>query len=288
MKSQSEHLKQEITDYEKELKKLQGELAAVTRNNTPTQANSPSGIASAIRAAAVETHERAVDVQGLRDAIAALQTGLGQKQQQLADLVKQQQRQQAEERSNKGLKILREIAVEVESLGQQLQQCFYKAKAISNEYSSDSRLARNLSPQHFNAYSDVLDTTGLICTPTLSETGGRFFIGLDTLDLMAMEKEQARLAEAQKFSAIARESEAAVQRQQEQAAAIHAASERERLNSLLRIKRDELSVAEDTRASWKTHGGNMNFDRVDALISRLEAEIREAEADLAVLGKDAA
>lgn len=288
MKSQVEQLKQEITDYEKELKKLQGELLVVSRNSTPTHANSPSGIAEAIRAASVETHQRVADVQGLRDAIATLQAGLGQKQQHLADLEKEQQRQERLKRIEIGKAKVWAVGEEINALGAQLQAKFLELKAIANHYESDHRVLNSRPeaavywrpPEFVQFHQTVI--------PEFVENRGLFVLGAHSIDLFAAEQQAARLAEAQKFSAITREAEAAVRKQQEQENATHAAAERERLNSVLKMKREELLIAESTRQSWRREGGNMNFEKIDVLIGRLETEIREAEADLAALVKDAA
>jgi hypothetical protein len=63
-------LTNEIESFEVELTKLKSELATASLNESPGQSDSPQAIANAFRSAAVATHERIADVQGIRGAIA--------------------------------------------------------------------------------------------------------------------------------------------------------------------------------------------------------------------------
>ena len=59
-------LTNEIESFEVELTKLKSELAAASLNQPPEQSDSAQAITNAFRSAAVATHERIADVQGIR------------------------------------------------------------------------------------------------------------------------------------------------------------------------------------------------------------------------------
>jgi len=264
MKNEIEQFKQEIQDYEIELKTLRSELNSFNAVAPQPESNRPSDIAKAFRSAAIATAERVSDIQGLKSAIAALEAQLAQKQEQFKELEKQQQRQERLKRIEIGKAKAKAVGDEINSLVSQLESKISELKTVCCQYEGDHRVLKSKPdfgdywrPPEFIAF-------GQLVVPVFLENQGQLTLSTRPFDLFKPERDAQQKAQAERArqGKLAMDAQISAARQRE--IAKKRQDERERIQEILSVKTTELDEAEALRAKHMeqiARGARLNLDR---------------------------
>lgn len=283
MENKIEQFKQEIQDYEIELKKLRSELNSFNAVAPQPESSRPGDIAKAFRSAAIATAERVADIQGLKSAIAALEGQLAQKRSQLQNLQQRQQHQQRLDRIQTGKATAKSVGAEINDLVSQLESKINELKAVCYEYEPDHRVLN--SKPDFGIYwrPPEFIVFGQLVVPVFLENQGQLTLSTRPIDLFKPEKESQQRAQAER----AREGKLAMDAQiaasQQQKIAKKRQDERERIQEILSVKTTELDEAEALRAKHMeqiARGARLNLDRIDAFIESTNVEIKQLQNEL--------
>jgi hypothetical protein len=284
MENKIEHLKQEIQNYEIELKKLRSELNAFNAIAPPQpESNHPGDIAKAFRAAAVATAQKLTDTQGLKNAIAALEAQLAQKRSQFQELDKQQQHQERLKRIEVGKAEAKSLGDEINSLVSQLESKISELKTICHRYEPDYRVLN--SKPDFKDYWRPPEFVlfAHLSVPVFLEHQGQLTLGMRPFDVFQSEREAQQKAQAERArqGKLAVDTQISAARQRETAKKRQ--DERERLEEILSVKMAELNAVETQRAKdveQVARGVRLNLDRIDAFIESTNAEIQQLQNEL--------
>ncbi len=198
MENQIERLKQEIYDYEIELKKLRSELNAFNAVAPQPESSRPSDIAKAFRSAAVATAERVADLTGLKSAITALEAQLAQKRSQFQELEKQQQHQERLKRIEVGKAEAKSLGNEINSLVSQLESKISELKTICHQYEPDHRVLK--SKPDFGDYWRPPEFVlfAHLSVPVFLEHQGQLTLGMRPFDVFQSEREAQQRAQSER------------------------------------------------------------------------------------------
>lgn len=254
----------------------------MSRSNVPPTSSSPSDIAQAVRLTAAEAPARQAEVQGLRNAIAELTSRLQTRQASLADLERQQVRQQRLARLEEGKRRIRGKGKELQQAAQAVQSLLSDLEALNREYREDFN-ALYPNPAFTFLGVDGLVSFQPISLPKLVELEGkRFQVSGIAFDPSEAERLRAREEEGRRFAQLLHPSREQLQVVQERREREKAEQERERLKSLLEEKKNERRYFQDEHHKWSRAGG-MNLDRITNRIGSLNQEIDQIESQLNVL-----
>jgi len=276
---QIDDLRLEIESFEAEISSLQKELALVGGKTLElaTSENSANAISKSIRSEAQRVIEQQPVLQGIRNAIAELNSRLQPKKLQLGELEAQELRQCRIERIEQGRSKLRAKFGDVEEAAESLKNLFFELKAIALEYEKD--FAEINPPGSGNI---VLNTASLlnyeaIALPKLVERDGRFILGSEFIDLFKIEKESLRQERLQQSLAWRHNhDEQVAQAQREKAEARSQTEQRER-SALLKAKQIELVEIKVARANRLSSLKTADVGGFDSAIAKLEAEIENLQ-----------
>ncbi|MGL4621485.1 MAG: hypothetical protein ACRCZS_20900 [Chroococcidiopsis sp.] len=272
-----QRLTNEIESYQQELTKLKTELSAASQVIPKVQSDSAADISSAFRAAAVATHERASDIQGIRNAIAELTTRLNQKQIQFEELEKEQQKQARVKRVEAAQQKLREQVEKIDDIASLLESAYYDLKAIYKEANSDFKANGSAAPGSYAYGMHQLIHFEFPRLPVLIEKDGSFTLGSRVFDLFEPEKkaEQAERAARSRAYRLERERELTEIKQRELDEKLRI--ERQEAAALLKNKRSQLEAFRAERARWLAGLATANVSDFDDAIAKLEAEIENLQ-----------
>lgn len=273
-----EQLKQEIEDFEREIQKLQQQLAAAGgRTLQLAIGDSPSDISKALQLEAQQVVERQPVLQGIRNAIAELTTRLNQKQSQLQQLEKEQQKQARVKRVEVAQQKLREQVEKIDDIASLLESAYLDLKAIYKEANPDFKALSSAEPGSYAYTMHQLIHFQVVQVPTLVEKNGSFTLGSRTVNLFEPEQKAAREEQAARSRAYRENREKQMAEIQQKQIAEEARQRREQLEAMLSAKQAELEGIKARRAELKTWGGSMNLSGFDHAIAQLEHEIASLE-----------
>ncbi len=177
MENQIDQLREEVAEYQSELQKLKNELSAAKAIAPQPKSDRPSDISEAYRNAAKVTAEKIVGVEGVEDAIAALEGQLAQKLPRLKELEKEQKRQMRLKRIEEGRTKIRGKSKDIEAATESLQLLFCEMIELSDEYQSDfAELYPAGDGEKILNIARLLNFSPLLI-PQLIEKQGRFTFG---------------------------------------------------------------------------------------------------------------
>lgn len=283
MQIQIEHLKQQIEDYEVELRKLRLELSAKSAVTPQPESNHPSDIAAAFRAAAVATAEKLTDTQGLKDAIAALTSQLNQRQQQLQELEKQHQKQLRIRRVEEARQKIRQQVERIDEIAAQTESAYLDLKTLYQEVESDVRLLSDNPPGSYAASLEQLVHFNFLQVPTLVEQNNSFVLSGRSIDLFKPERDTEQRIKAERSREAKLAMDAQIAASQQRKTAQKRRNERQRIEEILSVKTIELREAEALRTrdmQQVSRGVRLNFDKIDAFIASTNAEIAQLQDEL--------
>lgn len=283
-----ERLKQEIYDYEIELKNLRLELNAKSAVAPQPTSGHPSEISNAFRVAAIATAEKLTDIQGIKSAITALEAQLAQKRSQFQELEKQQQHQERLKRIEVGKAEAKSLGDEINSLVSQLESKISELKTVCCQYEGDHRVLKSKPdfgdywrPPEFIAF-------GQLVVPVFLENQGQLTLSTRPFDLFKPERDAQQKAQAERArqGKLAMDAQISAARQRE--IAKEREDERERIQKILTVKMAELNAVETRCAKdmeQAARGVRLNFDRVDAFIESTNVEIKQLQDELDLVEK---
>ncbi|WP_009630209.1 hypothetical protein [Synechocystis sp. PCC 7509] len=272
-----DELRQEIKAFEVEITKLQAELLAASQIAPPMQSNSPEAIANAFRSAAVVTHERIADVQGIRNAIAELTARLAQKKSQFEELEVQQLKQLREKRIEEGKQKLRAKFGDVEKMAEALEGLYFGLKAIALEYEKDFAQIHPPTSGGTALNRNSLLNIEPLTIPHFVEEKDRFVLSNKFFDLFEAEKEALQ---RQRIEASIRSQQnhqdLLAQIKQRELDKQRALEQQERA-AFIAQKQEQLQTMKSQRG-WDMRGqAATNFHPLHDAIASLEAEIENLE-----------
>ncbi len=268
-------LRQEIESFEVEIGKLQQELAAVGGRTLQLASgdSNATAISKAIRSEAQRVIEQQPIIQGLRNAIAELNSRLQPKKAQLQELEKELLKQHRIERIEEGRAKLRAKFADVEQAAESLKNLFFELKAIAQEYKADFV---EINPP--TSGGSVLNRNSLLnyevlALPTITEENQRFILNSRFINLFEAERkaiEMQRLEQSQAYSENHKQQLAqAQQRRVDEKMRV----ERQERSELLLTKRAELVEWQTARIERLSSLATANVTYFDDGIAKLEAEI---------------
>ncbi len=276
-------LQSQIELYESEISKLQSELQQLTQPKADPQLDSPGAIASAIRQSVKDTVERQQLVQGIEEAIAELTSALEWRQEQLAQLEKQQIRESRLERIEQGRQKIRAQFDEVEKAAENLKTLFMNLRFLAGEYGEDFSAIHPPSSGTVALNTSYLLNFGALSIPKLVEENERFHLSCIPFDPFQAEKDKHWQEVRQKEAKIHREGAELVARLRLEKQQQEQRQQRENLTLQLEQKKNDLeslSVRRNEFVSWR---GGVNLDAITSSIRNLVEEIRQIESEIDAL-----
>lgn len=274
-----EQLRQEIESFEAEISSLEKELAAVggrTLQLASGESNATT-ISKTIRSEAQRVIEQQSIVQGLRNAIAELNSRLQPKKIQLGELEAQQLRQHRLERVDEGRSRLRGKFTDVEKVAESLKNLFFELKAIALEYERD--FAQVHPPGSGNI---VLNTASLlnyeaIALPQLVEKDGRFILGSKYIDLFEVEKETLRMQRVQQSLAYSENHKQQMAQSKQRRLDEEMLIARKEREAFIHQKQEQLQTLINKKG-WALRGqAATNPSEFDGVIAKLQTEIADLD-----------
>ena len=270
-------LKQEIKSFEAEIGKLQQELSANSQIAPKAVSASPEAIADAFRSAAVATHERIADVQGIRGAIAELTSRLAQKQVQLQKLESVELKQARIERVQTAKQKLREHVEKIEDIASLLELAYYDLKALYKEANPDFKALGSAEPGSYSYQLHQLINFDFLQVPVFVEKSGAFTLGSRAIDLFAPERKAVRDEQMARSRDYRLEQERQWAEVKQQKADEEARIQQEDRAALLKYKQSEVAGAKAERKRLLDSLATMNVSGFDRVIFQLEAEIESLQ-----------
>ncbi len=283
MENIASELRSQISDYEIELGKLQSELKQLTQSKPDLQPNSsPGAIASAIRQSAKDTAEKQLLVRGIQDAIAELTSALEWRQEQLAQLEKEQIRESRLERIEQGREKVRAQISEVENAAENLKTLFMNLRFLAAEYSEDFSTVYPPTAGGITLNTAYLLNYGALSIPKLVEENGRFVLTCVRFDPFQAEKDRHLQEVRERDAKIHREGAQMLARLQQEKIQQERHRQRENLTLQMEGKRQHLENLYAHKRKLTSWGGT-NFDVVNGSIGELIQQIRQIEAEIGEL-----
>ncbi len=282
MKNPTLELQSQIEAYEAELAKLKSELKQLTQPKAdPPSAirQTPSAIADAIRRNTKEAAEKQLLVQGFEDAIAELTSALEWRQEQLAQLEKEQIRESRLLRVEQGREKIRAQIGEVENAAENLKNLFMNLRFLAAEYSEDFSAVYPASSGAITLNTAYLLNYGTLSIPKLTEEGGRFNLTCVRFDPFQAERERHWQEVREKEAKIHREGAQMLARLQLQKKEEECRQRREELTLQMEGKKQDLESLYAHKRKLTSWGGT-NFDVVNGSIGELIQQIRQIESEI--------
>lgn len=280
MENVASTLRSQIEDYEIELGKLQSELKQLTQPKIDPQPDSPGAIASAIRQNAKDTAEKQLLVRGIEEAIAELTNALEWRQEQLAQLEKEQIRESRLLRVEEGREKIHAQISEVENAAENLKNLFMNLRFIAGQYGEDFSKIYPPSSGSITLNTAYLLNYGPLSIPKLTEENGLFNLSCVRFDPFQAERERHLQEVRERDAKIHRQGAEMLARLQREKKQQEHRQQREKLTLEMQRKKSDLEIIYARRNELSSWGGNVNLDAINGSTRALVQEIRQIEAEI--------
>lgn len=277
LESQISSINEEINSLKEQANKLKQDI------HTPQYAGDVKQFGKEVKSASQTLVAHQPQIEMIEEAIANLQSSLPAKTAALAELKKEQIRQQRLTRLDEGRGLLRQKINQVEELAKTLADAYFELKTIQMEHDVDFKA---IYPPSIG--SQILGRSSFVnfhnlMVPTMFEEVGLFVVSAIPFDVFAQERQAQQQADAVKWATQIANAETSKTKAENNRKLARINLELEGLQGQLGVKNQELQLAQATKEQWQQDKGPINFDRIDSYISRLNAEASELQNKIATL-----